>query len=80
VYTGRLLELINEKGVTNVTLGSLSENSLLGQDEVQALIHLSREHRDKIAVIEFFDESSPITRNELYSIRDSNPDMLIIPL
>ena len=76
IYSENLFDMLGKTEFSAVTLGSLSENSLLGQDEVQALINLSRKYRHKITIIELFEA---ITNNQLHNIKSSNPDMLVIP-
>ena len=76
IYSEKLFDMLGKTEFSDVTLGFLSENSLLGQDEVQALINLSRKYRHKITIIELFEA---ITNNQLYSIKSSNQDMLVIP-
>jgi len=76
IYSEKIFDMLGKTRFSAVTLGSLSENSLLGQDEVQAMINLSRKYRHKITIIELFEA---ITNNQLHSIKSSNPDMLVIP-
>lgn len=76
IYTEKLFEMLRGTGFSGTTLGSLSEDSMLGQDEVQALINLSNRYGHKITIVELFEE---ITKDQLYNIKYSCPDMLSVP-
>lgn len=76
VYTKALLKMLAQQKFSNTTLGALAEDSLLGQDEVQALLNLSPKCGHKVTVIELFEV---LTKERLYPIHTADPDMLVIP-
>lgn len=79
IYTEKLFNLLYENGFANTTFGSLSGNTLLGEDEVQALINISEKSKHKITVLELFDDNFPITKKQLMCIKHANPNIFFLP-
>lgn len=76
IFTKAYFDMMKELGYSHSTLGALSENSLLGQDEVLAVINLSRWYRHRVTAMELYDPNLPITKQKILNIKEANPDFL----
>lgn len=77
--TRSLFDMLFDLGVKNKTIGIICGNSLLGQDEVQALLHLSKKYGHKVTAICFYTEDFPATQDDLLVVKEACPDLLILP-
>lgn len=77
--TRSLFDMLYEFGINNKTIGIISGNSLLGQDGVQALLHLSKKYGHKVTVIRFYDENVPVTQDDCLLIKEAYPELLVVP-
>lgn len=79
IYTQSILDFLNENGLCNATFGSLAGDTILGQDEVTAIINLTKESGNRITSLEYYDDAVPVSRYQLLNIKQSDPDILFLP-
>lgn len=76
VYTKCFFDMMNANGFGHSTVASFTENTLLGQDEAQAVINLSRWYRQHVSEVELYDINFPITPQKLLNLKYSNSDFI----
>lgn len=75
-YTNALFEMMWGNGIINYSLGSLAENSVLGQGDVQSLINLSNEYEYDISILELYSSENVDIKERLIQMKCYNPGII----
>lgn len=75
-YTKSLFKMMQEKGLLGLGLGSLDENTLLGQGEVEYLIRLAYKYKYDVSTVELYNPEFSDVKSNLLKMRCYNPGVI----
>lgn len=75
-YTNALFGMMQANGILNYSLGSLAENSVLGQGDVQSLINVSNKYGYDISILELYSSEIRDIKERLIQMQCYNPGII----